>query len=162
MYYNGNMIELDIPGRGILRINYIVFDVNGTLAVDGNLISGIDKMIFRLQKLVKIYLITANTHGKQKFIDNELGINATILKKGDEINQKKEFVENLSAASVISIGQGKNDSGMLKSAAIGICVLSPEGTAVETLLSADIVVSDITTALELIENPSRLVATLRK
>lgn len=162
MYYNVNMVELDIPGRGILRINYIVFDVNGTLAVDGNLISGVDEVIFRLQKLAKVFLITANTHGKQKKIDSQLGISATILKKGEEEFQKKEFIERLSAESVIAIGQGKNDSGMLKTAAIGICVLSPEGTAVETLLSADIVVSDIKSALGLIENPTRLVATLRK
>jgi len=162
MYYNGHMFEMDIPGRGILSIKYIVFDVNGTLAVDGNIIPGIDKIIFRLQKLAKIFLITANTHGKQNIVDAQLGIKATILDKGEEIIQKQEFVEKLSAENVIAIGQGNNDSGMLKTAAIGICVFSPEGTAVETFLAADIVVSDIRTAFELIEYPTRMVATLRK
>jgi soluble P-type ATPase len=51
---------------------------------------------------------------------------------------------------------------MLKAAAIGICVFSPEGTAVETLLAADLVMSDITDALELFEKPLRLVASLRR
>ena len=51
---------------------------------------------------------------------------------------------------------------MLSEAAIGICVLSKEGTSIEAIQHADIVVQDILTALNLIENPLRLVATLRK
>ena len=51
---------------------------------------------------------------------------------------------------------------MLKNAAIGICVLSREGAAVETLNSADLVVPDIGTAFELLQKPIRLVASLRK
>jgi soluble P-type ATPase len=51
---------------------------------------------------------------------------------------------------------------MLKAAALGICILSPEGTAIETMLNADIVVPDIQNAFELLDKPLRLVATLRK
>ena len=72
------------------------------------------------------------------------------------------FVERLSSDKVVAIGQGSNDFGMLKTAAIGICVLSPEGTAIETMLAADILVPDIYKAFELLENPTRMIATLRK
>ena len=65
-------------------------------------------------------------------------------------------------SGVVAIGQGANDRLMLETAAIGICVLSQEGTAVATLLSADIVVPDILSALEMIEKPLRMVATLRQ
>jgi soluble P-type ATPase len=51
---------------------------------------------------------------------------------------------------------------MLKEAAIGICVLSREGSAVETLLAADIVTPDIFAAFDLLEKPVRIVASLRK
>ncbi len=40
--------------------------------------------------------------------------------------------------------------------------MSQEGVAVETLVSADIVVPDIFTALDLLEKPVRIVASLRK
>jgi soluble P-type ATPase len=63
---------------------------------------------------------------------------------------------------VVAIGQGANDAGMLREAGLGICVLSPEGTAVETLMNADLVASSIFEALELLEKPLRIVATLRK
>lgn len=51
---------------------------------------------------------------------------------------------------------------MLKSAAIGIAILSTEGIATETLLVADVIVPDISAALALFEKPMRMVATLRK
>jgi soluble P-type ATPase len=45
---------------------------------------------------------------------------------------------------------------------LGICVLSIEGAAVETLLAADLVMPDIISALDLLEKPLRIVASLRK
>jgi soluble P-type ATPase len=40
--------------------------------------------------------------------------------------------------------------------------MSQEGVAVETLLSADIVVPDIFSALDLLDKPLRIIASLRK
>ena len=50
----------------------------------------------------------------------------------------------------------------LQTASIGVCVMSKEGLAVETLQAADLLVPDIHAALALLENPLRLVASLRK
>ena len=50
---------------------------------------------------------------------------------------------------------------MLKEAAMGIAVVLKEGTAVSTLISADVVCTSIVDALELLMNPMRLTATLR-
>lgn len=156
------MIELNIPGRGNFKIDYIVSDVNGTIAVDGNLIPDIVRTIQRLKDRVMFHLITANTHGKQAEIDRILGVEGIIISEGAEAEQKREYIRKLDSKKVISIGQGANDAGMLSEAAIGICVLSKEGTSIEAIQNADIVVQDILTALNLIENPLRLVATLRK
>jgi P-type E1-E2 ATPase len=80
----------------------------------------------------------------------------------NEAEQKSKYVQQLGAGTVVAIGQGANDAEMLRSAALGICVLSSEGTAVETLLGADLTVADIYEALEILEKPLRIVATLRK
>jgi len=156
------LIEFNIPGREPLSIEHIVFDVNGTLALDGQLLDGITRKVHSLRDRLQIHLITADTHGKQFIIDEQLSLNAVRLEKGKESEQKTRFVDKLGNENVIAIGQGANDSGMLKSAAIGICILSPEGTAIETIQAADILVSDIYTALDLIDHPLRMVATLRK
>jgi soluble P-type ATPase len=51
---------------------------------------------------------------------------------------------------------------MVKAARLGICVVSVEGAAVETMMAADLVMPDINSALELLEKPLRVVAGLRK
>ena len=60
------------------------------------------------------------------------------------------------------MGNGANDAGVLKAAAIGIAVLGEEGLAVEALLAADIVTPGAVEALGLLEFPTRLIATLRR
>jgi soluble P-type ATPase len=71
-------------------------------------------------------------------------------------------VHELGSENVVALGQGANDAGMLRKAAIGIVVASIEGLSIESLTSADVVVPDIIAAFELLEHPTRLVATLRR
>jgi P-type E1-E2 ATPase len=156
------MIELSIPGRASLRLKHLVTDVNGTLAMDGILIDGIARRIAAIQDRLTVHMLTADTHGEQTTIDRQLNLTASRLAPGDEQEQKRTYVEGLDAASVVAIGQGANDAAMLKAAALGICVVSGEGTALETLLAADLVVPDILAAFDLLDRPQRLVATLRK
>jgi P-type E1-E2 ATPase len=156
------MIELSIPGRQPLRLQHLVSDVNGTLALDGTLIDGLPKRIASIRDRLTVHLLTADTHGRQSVIDQQLGFTAARLTPGFEDAQKSRFVETLGADSVVAIGQGANDALMLKSAALGICILSPEGAAVSTLMAADIVVPNIMAAFDLLDKPLRIVATLRK
>jgi P-type E1-E2 ATPase len=156
------MIELNIPGRGTLQLEHLVSDVNGTLAIDGQLPDGVARAIKDLRDRLDVHLLTADTHGRQHLIDRQLGLQAIRIQPGDEAGQKAAYVRQLGAGHVVAIGQGANDAAMLEEAALGICVLSAEGTAVETLLAADLVAPDIFTALELLDKPLRIVASLRK
>jgi len=156
------VIELNIPGRNLLRLQHLVTDVNGTLAVDGHLLEGIAKRIGLLRDRFTIHLLTADTHGRQAVIDQQLNLTAVRIPAGNEARQKAEYVRNLGAESVVAIGQGANDAAMLKEAALGICVMSQEGAATEALLSADLVLPNIAAALELLDKPLRIVASLRK
>jgi len=156
------MIELTIPGHGPLRLQHLVTDVNGTLAVDGVLIDGLTKRITSLRDRLEIHMLTADTHGRQAAIDKQLNLKATRVIPGNEAAQKAEFIRELGAETVVAIGQGANDAEMLKAAALGICVMSQEGVAVEALASADILVPDIIAALDLLDKPVRIVASLRK
>ncbi len=60
----------------------------------------------------------------------------------------------------MAIGNGNNDQLILKEAALGIAVMGDEGMSVSTLESADIVVKNISHALDLFLKPKRLIATL--
>jgi P-type E1-E2 ATPase len=156
------MIELTIPGRGELRLQHLVLDVNGTLALDGTLLEGVARRLSGLRDRLNLHMVTADTHGQQSVIDQLLNLSAVRIQRGNESAQKTEFVNSLGAESVVAIGQGANDAGMLKTAALGICILSTEGTAVDTLLAADLVTPDIQSALDLLEKPLRIIASLRQ
>lgn len=156
------MIRLNVPGVGEINLEHVVFDVNGTLAVDGKLLPGISDQLQELKKHLNIHLLTADTHGKQIEIDQQLNLEAVRIQAGNEKEQKSDFIHQLGANQTAAVGQGANDALMLEAARIGICVISAEGTALQTLLKADLVVPDIKSALEILQNPARLKASLRK
>jgi P-type E1-E2 ATPase len=156
------MIELTIPGRGVYQLEHLVMDVNGTLAIDGQLIEGVAQKVNALRDRLIIHLLTADTHGKQAVIDQQLGLTAIRIMPGGESTQKAEYVRKLGNEKVAAIGQGANDAEMLETAKLGICVLSAEGAAKETWVAADLITPDIISALELFEKSLRIVASLRK
>lgn len=154
------MIEAEIPGRGLLKLEHAVFDVNGTLALDGVLLPGVKERIATLNDYVEVHLLTADTHGRQAAIDAELGITATIIRHGT--TEKGAYVLSLGADHVVAVGNGANDVAMLNAAALRIAILGGEGLAAALLSSSDVLVRDINDALDLLLNPRRLVATLRR
>jgi P-type E1-E2 ATPase len=156
------VIELNIPGRDLIQLNHLVSDVNGTLALDGQLLDGAPEALLALGDRLQLHLLTADTHGRQAQIDERLGFQAVRIPPGGEAKAKAAYVHELGAESVVALGQGANDAAMLREAAIGIAVASVEGLAIESLNSADVVVPDIIAAFELLEHPTRLVATLRR
>jgi P-type E1-E2 ATPase len=156
------MIELNIPGRGVIQLKHLVSDVNGTIALDGQLIEGVAKALVRLSDRLELHLITADTQGGQSIIDQQLSMEAVRISPGDEAGAKAAYVRELGADSVVALGQGTNDAGMLQEAEVGICVLSQESSAIDALLTADLIALDIHAALELLEHPMRLVASLRR
>lgn len=156
------MIELNIPGRGVIQLKHLVSDVNGTIALDGQLIEGVAKALVRLSDRLELHLITADTQGGQSIIDQQLSMEAVRISPGDEAGAKAAYVRELGADSVVALGQGTNDAGMLQEAEVGICVLSQESSAIDALLTADLIAPDIHAALELLEHPMRLVASLRR
>jgi len=156
------LIELNIPGRGLIQLEHLVSDVNGTLALDGQLLDGAPKALLALGDRLHLHLLTADTHGRQAQIDDQLGLQAVRIPPGSEAKAKAAYVHELGSENVVALGQGANDASMLHEAAIGIAVASVEGLAIESLNSADVVVPDIIAAFELLEHPTRLVATLRR
>lgn len=155
-------VELAIPGREPIILEHAVFDVNGTLAVDGELVEGAAERLGILAGSLTIHLITADTHGKQAAIDERLGITAARMTMGHEREQKAEFINKLDRHRCVAIGNGANDVLMLETAALGIAVLGREGLCFEAARAADIMAPSILDALDMLIHPARLVATMRR
>ena len=156
------MIEINIPGHGKLSLKYIVSDYNGTLACDGILFPEIVPIIRKLSSDLEIHVITADTFGIAAKHLSELPVKLVILSQDNQDKGKLDYINNLGASSVVSLGNGRNDMLMLRESALGICLIQAEGSSVRSLFEADIVCNSAKDALELFLNPKRLVATLRK
>lgn len=152
------MIRLDIPYRGMVELRHAVFDINGTLAIDGHPVPGIADRLKKLAEHLSLHALTAGTHGNMAELEQALGFAIQLIGSGKE---KAHYVEQLGPAHVIAFGNGMNDVGMLRLAAIGVAVLAGEGTAIGALQAADVLALSPLDALDLALNPIRLVATLR-
>ena len=152
------MIRIDIPQRGLIELHDAVFDINGTLAVDGTPIPGVVDRLRALREHLSLHALTAGTHGNIAELQKVLDIPLQIISSGED---KAHFVEQLGPANVIAFGNGMNDIGMLRLAAIGIAILAGEGVAIEALHAADVLALGPVDAIDLVLNSKRLVATLR-
>jgi len=144
-----------------LRLERLILDYNGTIAVDGQPVQGVKERLIALARHVEIHVLTADTFGgvEKKLSDIPCKIHVLPVEAQDK--GKMEYVDRLGADSAVCIGNGRNDVMMLKKAALGIAVVQDEGAAASAVLSADVVATDILSALDLLANHMRLTATLR-
>lgn len=155
------MIEVEIPGAKALRIENLLCDFNGTLAVDGALAAGVEERLAALARRLRVVVATANTFGTVRETLGPLGVEVRVLAPGWGSAQKEKILEQLGPDRTAALGNGINDHLMMGRAAVGIAVLGREGAAWETMRRARVVVGDPQDALDLFLEPRRLTATLR-
>jgi soluble P-type ATPase len=155
------MIEIDIPGYKNLKLTHLVLDFNGTLACDGTLLPGVADRLNALSEKLTVVILTADTFGKAAGELSGIPCSLTILPLAAQDAGKRAVVERIGSDSTVCIGNGRNDNLMLKTAGLGIAVILEEGASGVTIAEADVVCTSIHSALDLLTNPLRLVATLR-
>jgi len=156
------MLNIKIPGCKNLKVDKLVFDLNGTIACDGSLIEGVKEGINSLAEEFEIYILTADTFGTAEELLKDLKAELVIIDCNNGCKFKSDFVEKIGRKNVIAVGNGNNDAQMLKNAELGIAVIGPEGTARGALMGAELISRDINDVFAMISNPQRLKATLRK
>jgi P-type E1-E2 ATPase len=156
------MINIDIPGWGNIDIENLVLDLNGTIATDGKIPSEVKEKIKSLSDKAKIYILTADTQGTASEEISNMGVELLKVSGEDSTEVKLRVVESLDPTRTVAIGNGNNDHLILKEAALGIAVLGDEGMSVSSMKHADIIVRNISDALDLFLKPKRLIATLRE
>ena len=154
------MIRVDVPGMGILSFHFLVLDLNGTLTLDGDLIPGVRERLETLAGNLDIHILTADSLGRAAEIGRDLPVTLKNIPEKDQVEEKRSYVRHLPRRCV-AVGNGRNDTGMLADAALGIAVLGPEGVFARAVHAADVCVRDINDALDLLINTDRLKATLR-
>jgi len=154
------MMTIDVPGWESITIDNVVLDLNGTIATDGKISADVKEKIKSLSQKVKVYILTADSQGTASDESKDIGIELVKIPNEDSKNKKFEFLKNLKLERTIVVGNGNNDQLILRESTLGIAVLGDEGLASSALKNADILVKNISDALDLFLKPNRLIATL--
>jgi soluble P-type ATPase len=153
------MIETNVPGHGLLNIDTIILDLNGTLAVGGKVVPGVSEKLEKLKrKGLRLVLFSGDTRGNAKKIADDLGIDYI---QAGTVEEKGEKAKKLGPETCAAIGNGLIDLMKIGAVNLGLVTLQAEGVHLKTLLAADIVVPSINDVLDLFVDEKRLIATLR-
>jgi len=106
-------------------------------------------------------VLTADTHGTVRDKVASIECLVHIIGEGAQDTLKAEYLNSLGEEHTMAIGNGRNDTLMLRKAVLGVSVCQAEGMSPMAMNSSDICCTNINDALELLLNPSRLQATLR-
>lgn len=156
------MIQIQIPGSHDLRIEHVLLDFNGTIAIDGRLIAGVKEKINQHSDRLVFHVITADTFGSVRKELENVRCTLHIIPEGNQAAAKLAYLRELNPHRTIGVGNGANDGQMLKEAILGIAVLGQEGVATKTLAASDLLISNILDLFAYFEKPNRLVASLRQ
>lgn len=164
------MLTVEIPGEAELRLEHLVCDLNGTLAVDGALVPGVAERLAGLSQLLAVHVLTAGTHGGIERAQAEIaaacgavGTREPVWRRDIQRGaDKAAYVRGLGGKLVVALGNGANDVAMFQVAALAIAVLGREGASAEALAAARVAVTSPLDALDLLRLPRRLTATLRR
>jgi P-type E1-E2 ATPase len=155
------MIEVLVSDSLSYAFSYLVLDFNGTLAYDGILSFDLEVQLQKLAHHLKIFVLTSDTFGTAERQLKESPCQLQVIPEQNQPAYKMEFVQKLGAEKTAAVGNGVNDYLMLKTAALGVCVIGREGASMRALSNAEIICTNITDALNLFINPKRIKATLR-
>lgn len=147
---------MEIPNYGKISARTIIFDLNGTLGLEGKVREEVKELLRKLGEKYEIVVLSSDTFGTLEDEFKGMKVKIEKVKDGNEKLQKA-----LKYEPYIGVGNGNNDVRMLENAKLAICVIGEEGASVEALLASDIVVKDVKDAINLLLNEKRLIATLR-
>jgi soluble P-type ATPase len=155
------MIEIDIPGYGSLKLEHFVTDFSGTLSEDGRVLPAVKDKLNELSRKLRIHVLTSDTFGmaRQELEGVECALH--VLEGTGHVFQKENYVLALGASVVVALGNGNNDTNMLRAARLGISVCLKEGCSTGALNASQIVVKSPVDAIDLLLSTKRLIATLR-
>jgi soluble P-type ATPase len=152
------MLHVPVPHGDDLHLEHLALDVNGTLADRGEPIPETLEVLARIGRELRLHVLTADTFGTGAKLASRLGAEFRRVTSGEE---KLDYLERLGAETCVALGNGRNDALMLTAAGLGIAVLGPEGTHSAAVAAADVVARSVLEALQFLDDPRVLTATMR-
>lgn len=150
----------DIPGVGVLEIDTLVVDSNGTITIKGEIVPGVMERIHRLQALgVNVVMISSDQRGNARALAQSSGIS---YYEANNAREKEDILISLGSKNVAAIGNARIDIGLFVQSLISIATLQAEGIHKDIIDRVDVVMPSINDALDFFLDPDTLIATMKR
>jgi len=152
-------MKVDIPGEGELELKTLILDMNGTVAVKGQIVEGVKERLNTLKEHgMEIVLFSGDTRGNAAELTEELNIGWVQTATAEE---KRDSAMKLNPETCVTIGNGLIDEKLFQTVRLSILTLQAEGVHFKTLQSADIITTSVLDALDLLIDERTLISTIR-
>ncbi len=152
-------MKITIPGFGDLELTTLILDLNGTIAVHGEIIQGVKERIKLIKdKGLRVVLLSGDTRGNGLKMAQDLDIELLVVKTK---KAKMQAAKKMEPKKCVTIGNGRMDVSLFKVARLSVAVMQAEGVSTECIREADILIPSVVNALDLLINETGLVSTLR-
>ena len=149
----------NIPEWDTIEINTLVFNLNWTLAVSGEVSKDVEDKLSRLKELgYDMVLLSGDVRGNAKELCNRLGIKFIRARTSEE---KKNEIKKLNPETCAAIGNARIDNWMFKEARVAIAVLQEEWIHVDVIKYTDLILPSISDALNLFIDEKIFMWTMR-
>lgn len=157
------MRKIEIPNYGTITIKNIIFDINGTLQFKGLIDAEIIYKIQDLKEYYNVFLLSADTRGNLKDLATKLDVDYIKINPADitEAEAKNNELLRLGKSHTVAIGNGNNDSLMLKNALLGLVIIGSEGATIKSILSSDVAFPNPESAIDFLLDEKIMIGTLR-
>jgi soluble P-type ATPase len=156
------MIAIQRPGQAPLEIDFILIDFEGTLASDRRVHPKAKDKVNLLARRAKVHVLTIGEKAVAEEALKRVKADLFCAAAGESSGRKLELLRQLGPLRTAVIGNGVDDVPMMGEAGLALCVISKEGTSVEAMKKAHLVVSNVLDALDFLLKPLRQEATLGK
>lgn len=153
-------LSYKVPGVGIINIDTLVVDSNGTLTLKGELVPGVVERIHRLQMLgVNVVMISSDQRGNARDLALSSGIS---YYEANNSREKEDVLISLGSKNVAAIGNARIDIGLFVQSVISIATLQSEGIHKDIIDHVDVILPSINDALDFFLDENTLIATMKR
>ncbi|MGZ2370540.1 HAD family hydrolase [Ancylomarina sp. YFZ004] len=150
----------DVPGVGIIEIDTLVVDSNGTISVKGEIVPGVVERIHKIQAMgVNVVMISSDQRGNARALAQSSGITYYEAANGRE---KEDVLISLGSNNVAAIGNARTDIGLFVKSVISIATLQGEGIHKDIIDHVDVIMPSINDALDFFLDSNTFIATMKR
>ena len=152
-------MEYNVSGVGTITLKTVVFDLNGTLAVYGEIKQSTKELLVELKNHgFEIFILTSDQRGVAMETVREIEVNCVIARTSKE---KQKFMKSLDRETTVTVGNGRVDIGMFQMSRIRIATLQAEGIHTGIISFVDMIVPSVDDAIKLLIDKDAFVSTMK-